>query len=103
MNDDKVNCMIKARKFDFDFWDGERKYGYGGHKYIPGRWTGVAQDLIKRYDLTAGSKVLDVGCGKGYLLKEMMNIQPKLIVYGFDISEYAIKNAHPDVKKFHCT
>ena len=46
MNDDKVNCMIKARKFDFDFWDGERKFGYGGHKYIPGRWTSVAQDLI---------------------------------------------------------
>ena len=52
-------------KFDFDFWDGERKFGYGGHKYIPGRWASVAQDLIKRYDLVAGSKVLDVGCGLG--------------------------------------
>ena len=91
MKDEKVKCMKVAKKFDKDFWDGERKYGYGGHKYIPGRWNSVAQDLIKRYDLTAGSKVLDVGCGKGYLLKEMMNIQPKLIVYGFDISEYAIK------------
>jgi hypothetical protein len=38
MNDDKVNCMIKARKFEKDFWDGNRRYGYGGYKYIPGRW-----------------------------------------------------------------
>ena len=91
--------MIKARKCQLDCWDGERKFGYGGHKYIPGRWASVAQELINRYDLTAGSKVLDVGCGKVYLLKEMINIQPKLIVYGFDISEYAIKNAHLDVKK----
>tara|TARA_B110000261_G_C13007335_1_gene326707 strand:+ start:294 stop:1001 length:708 start_codon:yes stop_codon:yes gene_type:complete len=99
MNDDKVNCMIKAREFDFDFWDGERKFGYGGHKYMPGRWASVAQELIKKYDLVAGSKVLDVGCGKGYLLKEMLSIQPELKVYGFDISKYAINDAHPDVKK----
>tara|TARA_B110000238_G_scaffold141287_1_gene152438 strand:- start:949 stop:1521 length:573 start_codon:yes stop_codon:yes gene_type:complete len=91
--------MIKAREFDFDFWDGERKFGYGGHKYMPGRWASVAQELIKKYDLVAGSKVLDVGCGKGYLLKEMLSIQPELKVYGFDISKYAINDAHPDVKK----
>jgi ubiquinone/menaquinone biosynthesis C-methylase UbiE len=99
MNDDKVKCMIKARKFEKDFWDGNRRYGYGGYKYIPGRWKEVALHLIKTYNLKAGSKVLDVGCGKGFLLKEMINIEPFLKVYGFDISKYAIKNAHKDVKK----
>ena len=99
MNDDKVNCMIKARKFDKDFWDGNRRYGYGGYKYMPGRWTKVAKKLIKNYNLGAGSKILDAGCGKGFLLKEMLDIEPSLDVYGFDISKYAIKNAHKDVKK----
>ncbi|MAH99205.1 MAG: SAM-dependent methyltransferase [Euryarchaeota archaeon] len=99
MNDDKVNCMIKARKFDKEFWDGNRRYGYGGYKYIPGRWKKVAKKLIKNYNLGAGSKVLDAGCGKGFLLKEMLDIEPSLDVYGFDISKYAIKNAHKDVKK----
>ena len=67
----KVICMKKARKFEFDFWDGKRKFGYGGYKYIPGRWEGVAQKMIKKYKLNNKSKVLDVGCGKGYLLFEM--------------------------------
>ena len=49
MNDDKVNCMIKARKFEKEFWDGNRRYGYGGYKYIPGRWKKVAEKLIKTY------------------------------------------------------
>jgi ubiquinone/menaquinone biosynthesis C-methylase UbiE len=65
MNDDKVKCMIKARKFEKEFWDGSRRFGYGGYKYIPGRWKKVAKQLIENYNLKAGSKVLDVGCGKG--------------------------------------
>jgi SAM-dependent methyltransferase len=95
----KVICMKKARKFEFDFWDGKRKFGYGGYKYIPGRWEGVAQKMIKKYKLNNKSKVLDVGCGKGYLLFEMKKILPDLKVYGFDISKHAIKNAKKEVKK----
>ena len=45
MNDNKINCMKIARKFDFNYWDGERKFGYGGYKYMPGHWTGVAKKL----------------------------------------------------------
>ena len=67
MTNDKVDCMKIARKFDKEFWDGERKYGYGGYKYIEGRWEKVVKALIKDYDLTNKSKILDVGCGKGYL------------------------------------
>jgi ubiquinone/menaquinone biosynthesis C-methylase UbiE len=51
----------------------------------------VAQKLIKNYKLISGSKILDVGCGKGYLLYEMLKIIPDLKVYGFDISSYALK------------
>ena len=71
MIDEKVNCMLKAKEYEFDYWDGNRRYGYGGYKYIPGRWKSVAEKLIKQYNLTNNSSVLDVGCGKAFLLYEM--------------------------------
>lgn len=100
MMNEKVECMKIARKFDKEFWDGERKYGYGGYTYIPGRWSSVADQIIKDYNLKEGSKILDVGCGKGYLLKELKSKIKGLNVVGFDISKYAIDNSHEDIKKY---
>jgi ubiquinone/menaquinone biosynthesis C-methylase UbiE len=87
-----------AKKLDFDYWDGDRRINYGGYKYKPGYWAPVAEDLIKRYNLTSTSRVLDIGCGKGFLLYEISKIIPGIEVCGVDISEYAITNAHPEVK-----
>jgi len=97
MQNNKVKCMQQAKKFEFDFWDGDRKYGYGGYKY-DGRWNKVARKLIKQYNLTNNSKVLDVGCGKGYLLYELKLLLPNIIIKGFDISNYAINNAKDEIK-----
>ena len=93
MVDDKVQCMKIAKQYGYDYWDGDRRYGYGGYNYMPGRWKSVAQELITAYDLGPGSKVLDVGCGKGFLLHEMLLLEPKLKVKGFDISKQAIGSA----------
>ena len=98
MMDDKAQCMKIAKQYGQDYWDGDRRYGYGGYNYIPGHWKSVAQELITTYDLGAGSKVLDVGCGKGFLLHEMLLLEPKLIVTGFDISEYGVASASDMVK-----
>ena len=98
MMDDKVNCTSIAKKYDKEYWDGDRRYGYGGYKYIPGRWKPVAESLIKNYKLKSGSKVLDVGCGKGFLLYELKLLIPDLEVKGFDISKYGIKNSHKEIK-----
>lgn len=98
MKDDKVHCMQVARKFDKEFFDGARRYGYGGYQYIENHWAKVANQLIDDYGLKDGSKVLDVGCGKGYLLYEIKKINPKIQVAGFDISKYSIDNSHPEVK-----
>lgn len=100
MLNQKIKCMNVAKKYGKDFWDGKRKFGYGGYKYIPGRWKVVAKKIIKKYNLKAGSKVLDVGCGKGFLLYEMLLIEPNLSVCGFDISKYALKNAKKEIKNF---
>ena len=98
MVDDKVACMLKAKEYEFDYWDGDRRFGYGGYKYIPGRWKPVAQALIDTYGLKAGSRVLDVGCGKAFLLYEMQLIEPGLELVGFDISKHGLASRHPDFK-----
>ena len=97
MLDDKVFCMKKAKYYDSDYWDGNRRFGYGGYRYIPGRWKQVAEQLITTYSLNDSSKVLDVGCGKGYLLYELKLLLPGLTIAGFDISGYAIKNAKNEI------
>jgi SAM-dependent methyltransferase len=98
MMDDKVACMIKAKEYEFDYWDGDRRYGYGGYRYMGGRWTPVAQALIDIYGLTDGSKILDVGCGKAFLLYEMKKLLPGLDITGFDISKHGLAEAKPEIR-----
>ncbi len=96
---DKAACAEIAKKFGKDYWDGDRKYGYGGFRY-DGRWRAVAEDMVKHYGLKPGQSVLDVGCGKGFLLYDFTQVLPGLKVSGIDISEYAIENAKEEVKPF---
>ena len=100
MRENKVYYMKKAKKYGKAYWDGSRKSGYGGYKFIDGYWKDAAERLIKKYNLNHKSRVLDVGCGKGFLLYELKKIIPEIIVRGLDISSYAIKNSHKDIKKF---
>lgn len=84
---DKPNCMDKACLFEDEYWDGHRKFGYGGYKY-DGRWKPIAIELIKKYDLNENSQVLDIGCGMAHLLFEIKKLV-KCEVVGVDISKYA--------------
>lgn len=99
MVDEKVACMEVAKKYGADYWDGERRFGYGGYRYIPGRWKPVAEALIKAYDLGPGSKILDVGCGKGFLLYEMKLLLPEATFVGFDSSEYALSHVKDEIRQ----
>jgi SAM-dependent methyltransferase len=98
MTDDKVTCMKIAKQYGAEYWDGDRRFGYGGYRYIPGRWKPVAEALLRNYQLGPGSRVLDVGCGKGFLLHEMLLLEPELQISGFDISAYGIDCASDLVK-----
>lgn len=100
MNDDKVACMLKAKEYEYDYWDGDRRYGYGGYRFIDGRWKPVAEALIDVYHLHAGSRVLDVGCGKAFLLYEMKRLLPGLEIAGFDVSRHALSEARDEVRPF---
>jgi SAM-dependent methyltransferase len=94
----KAEAARRAKDWGYDYWDGDRRIGYGGYKYLPGRWTPVAEQLIAHYDLKAGDTVLDVGCGKGFLLFELLQLEPGLKVRGLDISSYAIEHAKAEIK-----
>jgi SAM-dependent methyltransferase len=100
MIDEKVHCMKISKQYDEDYWDGDRRYGYGGYKYIPGRWKPVAEQLIKAYSLTSNSKVLDMGCGKGYLIHEIKLLIPDIDIIGIDSSSYALVHAKDEIKPF---
>ena len=99
INNSKVNCMKISKKYGYDYWDGNRKYGYGGYKYIPGYHTTLAKKLIKDYSLSNNSKLLDIGCGKGFLLYEIKKILKNIKIIGTDISKYAKNKAKAEIKK----
>ena len=96
---DKAEIAEVATKFGVDYWDGDRKYGYGGYRY-DGRWRQVAEKMVAHYGIKPGMSILDVGCGKGFLLYEFTQVVPNLKVTGIDISEYAIQNSKEEVRPF---
>jgi SAM-dependent methyltransferase len=85
-----------SREYGQTYFDGPREYGYGGYRY-DGRWVPVAQDMIKHFDLKPGDRVLDVGCAKGFLVKDFMKALPGLEAFGLDVSEYAMMHCEPEV------
>jgi ubiquinone/menaquinone biosynthesis C-methylase UbiE len=85
-----------SKQFGELYFDGPRDYGYGGYRY-DGRWLPVAKDIVEHFNLKPGDRVLDVGCAKGFLVKDLITVCPGLEVFGIDISDYAIKNCDPEV------
>ncbi|MFB0566229.1 MAG: class I SAM-dependent methyltransferase [Candidatus Aminicenantaceae bacterium] len=99
MMDDKVHCMLKAKEYEFEYWDGDRRYGYGGYKY-DGRWKAAAEKFIEIYSLKPDAKILDVGCGKAHLLYELKQLLPESEIIGFDISRHGIGDAPEAIRKY---
>lgn len=88
-----------AKQFGRDFFDGDRKCGYGGYKY-DGRWKPVVKQFKEYYKLADNAAILDIGCGKGFMLHDFKELMPGAQVAGIDVSEYAIENSMPSVKPF---
>ena len=94
----KAKAAELAKKWGFDYWDGDRKICYGGYRYMEGRWEKVARVMAEHYGIKPGDKILDVGCGKGFLLFDFTKVVPGVEVYGIDISEYAIETSKEEIK-----
>jgi SAM-dependent methyltransferase len=82
-------AVAVARQYGQAYFDGPREYGYGGYRY-DGRWIPVAKDMVAHFNLKPGDRVLDIGCAKGFLVKDFMQVCPGLEAFGLDISEYAL-------------
>jgi SAM-dependent methyltransferase len=89
-----AEVIAASKEFGELYFDGPREYGYGGYRY-DGRWIPVARDIIAHFDLKPGDKVLDIGCGKGFLVKDL--VDAGIDAYGLDVSDYGVKNCPPDV------
>ncbi len=94
----KAKAAALAKKWDFDYWDGDRRINYGGYRYMEGRWEKVARAMADHYGLKAGDRILDVGCGKGFLLFDFTKVVPGIEVHGIDISDYAIAHCKEEIK-----
>lgn len=94
----KFKAAELAKKWSYDYWDGDRRINYGGYHYIDGRWEKVAKIMAEHYGLKAGDRVLDIGCGKGFLLYDLTKVVPGIEVHGIDISDYAINNSKEEIK-----
>lgn len=89
-----------ARKFGKEFFDGDRNHGYGGFGYMSRFWQPVIPTFQEHFKMDENTKVLDVGCAKGFMLYDMRALIPGISVRGVDISEYAIENAKEEIKEF---
>ena len=87
---------MQGREYGFEYFDGPREYGYGGFRY-DGRWIPIAEDIVRHFGLKAGDRVLDVGCAKGFVVKDLMKVCPGLEAFGLEISEYALMHCEPEV------
>jgi len=94
----KSKAAELAKQYSFEYWDGDRRINYGGYKYIKNRWLPVAKKISDYYKLGEKPKILDVGCGKGFLLFEFLKILPEAEIYGLDISKYAIENCKDEIR-----
>ena len=99
IDSDKAACATRAKQWGYDYWDGDREFGYGGYTY-DGRWRTVAEEMAAHYGLKAGDRILDIGCGKAFLLYEFTQVVPGIEVRGIDVSTYGIEHAKPEVKSF---
>jgi len=86
-----------AQRFGQEFFDGDRRHGYGGFNYNSRFWQPVIPTIKDFYQLNNKSSVLDVGCAKGFMLHDFVQMIPGITVSGVDISDYAIEHAMDSV------
>lgn len=89
-----------ARKFDVEYFDGDRLTGYGGYNYHPRFWTDTVRRIRDHYHLPADARILDVGCAKGFMMYDFGLLMPEATIQGIDISRYAYEHAKPEMKPF---
>jgi len=89
-----------SKQFGRDYFDGDRRHGYGGYAYYPRFWQPTVRRFRDHYQLAEDARILDVGCAKGFMLRDFQELLPKATIAGIDCSDYAIQHADEVVKPF---
>lgn len=84
--------------FGMTYFDGTRDQGCGGYNYIAGYWKPVCEAIVHRYHLGSSSRILDLGCAKGFFMADLKEACPGIAVEGIEVSEYAITHALDSMK-----
>jgi len=87
-----------SRMFAFDYFDGDRSHGYGGFNYHPRFWSETVKIFADHYNLSKDASILDIGCAKGFMLRDFVEFMPSAAITGIDISHYAIDNCDPVIR-----
>lgn len=100
-----MSAVCEEPKVECPFDEGYYLRGEGSN-YRDYRWMGevtltFAIYLQRHLGMTEGSRVLDVGCARGYLVRALRML--RMQAFGYDISEWAIENCDPEVKGFVST
>ena len=96
-NNIKKKCI--ANELDWRWYDGPRDLGYGGYVY-DGRWKKFLPKIIKRYKLNNKSKVLELGCRKGFFLHDLKELLPGIKIVGVEDHKYPLVKCMKSVKKY---
>ncbi len=89
-----------SRQFGREYFDGDRRFGYGGYTYHPRFWSDTVKYFRDYYELAENASILDIGCAKGFMLHDFHLLMPQATLAGVDVSTYAIENALDDMKPF---
>lgn len=87
-----------ARKFDVEYFDGDRLTGYGGYGYHPRFWTDTVRRMRDHYQLKEDARILDIGCAKGFMMYDFSLLMPKAEILGVDVSQYAYDHCKEEMK-----
>jgi ubiquinone/menaquinone biosynthesis C-methylase UbiE len=52
--------------------------------------------MVKHFDLKPGDRILDIGCAKGFLVKDLIQACPGLEAFGIDVSKYGLMHCEPE-------
>lgn len=92
-----IKNRLVASELGSEYYDGDRANGYGGF-HDTGRWMTVWPKIIERYGLSNESRVLEVGCKKGFALSDYNKLIPSGKILGVESHRYPIECASPKTR-----
>lgn len=98
-SDERPSTAMRTTADDYalSYYNEAHLGGAGEYDWSNDHWRGFFTMVAERIvGLTEPTSVLDVGCAKGLLVQALAGL--KVDARGFDISDFAVESAHPDVR-----